>query len=320
MDAVGRRRHLSPRTIACYQSWVRDFLRYHRVDGRWRHPSELAEREVEQYLTYLAVKRKLSASSQNQATNALVFLYKQVLADELGGDHLGKFAAERSRRRGWIPTVLSVAEVDRVLAVIGHPTWRLMTQLLYGTGLRMMECCTLRLRDVDFERSQIVVRGGKGDKDRAVMLPASLRAKLQEQAQRVRERQELDKAVRGGYVPVPQNVANKLKCAERDRRWPYLFPSAVMRRDESDRGLRWHCDPGALSRVITVASRHSGVSKRVTLHTFRHSFATHLLEQGYDVRQVQELLGHEKLDTTMICTHVMNRPAVAAQCPLDREK
>ncbi|NJL30529.1 MAG: integron integrase [Phycisphaerales bacterium] len=327
MEAVGKRRHLSPRTIDCYQSWVKDFLRFHRTEAGWRHPRELAEREVEAYLTHLAVKRRLSASSQNQATNALVYLYKQVLGDELGKDHLGKFAAERSKRPARVPTVLSAGEVQRVIEAVEQPTWRLMTELLYGTGLRVMECCTLRVRDVDFERGQIVVRGGKGDKDRIVMLPGSLRGKLEEQVGRVRERHELDVAVGGGYVPVPNSVANKLKYAERDWRWQYLFPSAVLRRtmqksgvsqQDEDRGYRWHADPGALSRVITVACKRSGVSKRVTPHTFRHSFATHLLEQGYDVRQVQELLGHEKLQTTMIYTHVMNRPAVAVQSPLDR--
>ena len=326
MEAVGKRRHLSPRTIRCYQSWVMDFLRFHRAvdasgDGRWRHPRELAEREVEAYLTYLAVKRKLSASSQNQATNALVYLYKQVLADELGKDHLGKFAAERSRRRGRLPTVLSAAEVQRVLDAIDGPTWRLMTELLYGTGMRVSECCTLRVRDVDFDRNQIMIRNGKGDKDRIVMLPGRLRERLEAQVEQVRERHETDMAVGGGYVPIPDSVANKVKYAERDLRWQYLFPSAVMRRprnDEADRGYRGHADPGALSRVITVACKRSGVGKRVTPHTFRHSFATHLLEHGYDVRQVQQLRGHEKLDTTMIYTHVMHQPSVAVQSPLDR--
>lgn len=318
MEAVGRRRHLSPRTIACYQSWVKDFLRYHREGNRWRHPRELAEREVEAYLTHLAVQRRLSASSQNQATNALVYLYKQVLADELGKEHLGKFAAERSRRPARVPTVLSVDEVRRVLGAIEGSTWRLMAELLYGTGMRVSECCTLRVRDVDFERGQIVIRGGKGDKDRIVMLPASLRGRLQEQVGRARDRHDLDMAAGGGYVPLPDSVANKVKYAERDWRWQYLFPSAVMRRNQTDRGFRWHTDPGALSRVITVACKRSGVGKRVTPHTFRHSFATHLLEHGYDVRQVQELLGHEKLETTMIYTHVMNRPAVTVQSPLDR--
>lgn len=208
--------------------------------------------------------------------------------------------------------------MKQVLETIEGPVWRLMTEILYGTGMRVSECCTLRVRDVDFERGQIVVRGGKGDKDRIVMLPGSLRGQLEAQVGVVRERHELDVAVGGGYVPVPDSVANKVKYAERDWRWQYLFPSAVMRRDETDRGFRWHADAGALSRVITVASKRSGVSKRVTPHTFRHSFATHLLEAGYDVRQVQELLGHEKLQTTMIYTHVMDRPAVAVRSPLDR--
>lgn len=318
MHAVGKRRRLSPRTITCYQSWAKDYLRFHRDGKNWRHPGELAEREVEAYLTYLATDRRLSASSQNQATNALVFLYKHVLADELGKDHLGKFAAERSKRPARVPTVLSVDEVRRVLDAIEEPIWRLMAELLYGTGLRVSECCGLRLRDVDFDRRQIIVRGGKGDKDRIVMLPASLKDRLEAQAARVRARHDLDKAVDGGYVPLPDALLNKVKYAERDVRWQYLFPAAVMRRDEADRGYRWHTHPGAFARVITVACKRSGVGKRVTAHTFRHSFATHLLEQGYDVRQVQQLLGHQRLDTTMVYTHVMNRPAVAVQSPLDR--
>jgi integron integrase len=318
MHAVGKRRRLARNTIACYQSWIKDFLRFCKDGQRWRPPEELAEREVEAYLTYLARDRRLSASSQNQATNALVFLYHQVLAGRVEEGHLGKFSAERARRRGRVPTVLSEGEVQRVVGAIEHATYRLMADLLYGTGMRVSECCQLRVRDVDFERGQVLIRGGKGDKDRIVMLPVVLREALLAQVERVKERHAVDCAVGGGHVPVPDEVGNKVKYAERDWRWQYVFPSAVMRRDEEDRGFRWHCDPGAFSRVITVACKRSGVGKRVTPHTFRHSFATHLLEAGYDVRQVQTLLGHEKLETTMVYTHVMNRPAVAVVSPLDR--
>lgn len=194
------------------------------------------------------MKRRLSASSQNQATNALVYLYRHVLADEVGVDHLGKFAAERFPRKRRVPTVLSVAEVQRLLDAIEHPTWRLMAEALYGTGLRVSECCTLRIRDVDFERGQIIVRGGKGDKDRVVMLPASLRTRLQEQVDRVRERHDLDVAVGGGHVPLPESLANKVKYAERDWRWQYLFPSAVLRRGTDDRGFRGRHDRGSWVR------------------------------------------------------------------------
>ena len=321
VDAVGRRRHLSPRTIDCYRHWATDFLRFHRTaDGQWRPPGELFAADVEAFLTYLAVDRGLSASTQNQATNALVFLYKQVLGDELGADHLGRFAAERSRRVPRVPTVLSVGEVQAVIEAIEHEMYRIMTQLLYGCGLRVSECCTLRLRDVDFDRAQIVVRGGKGDKDRVVMLPRAAQAALCEQVRRVRHQHEVDCRRNGGYVPLPDALLNKVPYAERDWRWQFLFPSAVLRRDaETDRACRWNADPGAFSRAIAAAARRApGIAKRVTPHTFRHSFATHLLESGYDVRQVQTLLGHEKLETTMIYTHVMNRPAISVTSPLDR--
>jgi integron integrase len=318
MEAVGRRRRLASSTIQCYQGWVKDFLRFCRQGERWRRPEELAEGEVEMYLTYLARERRLSASSQNQAVNALVFLYKHTLAGTVKEGHLGKFSAERSRRRVRTPTVLSEAEVRRVIGAIEQPTFRLMAELLYGTGMRVGECCTLRVRDVDFDRGQVLVRGGKGDKDRVVMLPAVLRDALRGQVERVRMRHAKDCASGGGYVPLPDAVRNKVKHAERDWRWQYVFGSAVMRRDDRGRGMRWHCDAGGVSRAISGAYRRSGVAKRVTPHTFRHSFATHLLEAGYDVRQVQTLLGHEKLETTMIYTHVMQQPAAVVVSPLDR--
>ncbi len=176
LEAVGRRRRLADNTIVCYRRWVEQFLRFARVEGRWRTPGELGAADVEAFLTDMAVRRRLSASSQNQATNALVFLYKQVLADELPAGHLGRFEAERSRRPVRVPTVLSAAEVERLIAAMeAASAARLMVELMYGTGLRVGECCTLRVRDVDFDRRQVVVRGGKGDKDRLVMLPACCR-------------------------------------------------------------------------------------------------------------------------------------------------
>ena len=284
----------------------------------WRHPRDLGAAEVGAFLTYLAVERRLSASTQNQATNAIVFLYKHVLA-ELPENHLGRFVAERSKRPKRVPTVLSDSEVRRVIEEMPPRSVRkLMVRLLYKTGLRVTEACTLRLRDVDFDREQIVVRSGKGDKDRIVMLPVSLRGDLLEQMRQVRHRHPRDLAKGCGHVPLPPVLEIKVPYAQTDWRWQYLFPSVVMRRDEQGRGVRWHADTGVLDRFIRDAARKAGVAKRVSPHTFRHSFATHLLEAGYDIRQVQSLLGHANLQTTMIYTHVMNRPAVSVASPLDR--
>jgi integron integrase len=316
---VGMVRHLVRSTIACYQSWVAEFLRFSRVQGEWRHPVELRGPEVERFLTHLARDRRLSASSQNQALCAIVFLYKQVLADEVGEDHLGRFAAQRSTRPVRLPTVLSVDEVGRVIEAIKPLSMhRLMVELLYGTGMRVMECCALRVRDIDFDRSQILIRSGKGDKDRIVMLPNALKGRLSERCRRVRAIHSRDLSKGGGYVPVPDVVANKIDYAETDWRWQFVFGSVTIQRETDGKGYRWHAHPGVLSRTVNQAAKRAGVPKRVTCHTFRHSFATHLLEAGYDVRQVQTLLGHALLDTTMIYTHVMNKPAIAVTSPLDR--
>ncbi|HEV2293353.1 MAG TPA: integron integrase [Tepidisphaeraceae bacterium] len=314
---VGLRRHLSPSTITCYQHWTISFLRFCRVAGRWRHPRDLGAADVEAFLTHLARDRRVSASTQNQATCAIVFLYRQVMAGELAADHLGRFNAERSTRPARVPTVLSAVEVARLLdAMPPGLARRLMAQVLYGTGLRLMECCRLRVRDVDFDRGQIVVRGGKGDRDRVVMLPGCCRGALGERVRRVRHGHARDVARGGGYALVPDAVAHKCPSAARDWRWQFVFPSAILRRDGRGRGVRWHTDGTALA--IGAAARRAGLSKRVTAHTLRHSFATHLLEAGYDVRQVQTLLGHASLRTTMIYTHVMVRPAIAVRSPLDR--
>jgi integron integrase len=215
--------------------------------------------------------------------------------------------------------VLSVAEVERVIeAMDGSSMHQLMVQLLYGTGMRVMECCTLRVRDVDFDRSQIIVRDGKGGKDRVVMMPKMLLGRLAERCRRVRTIHGLDVEKGSGYVPVPDAVKNKMDYAERDWRWQYVFCSSLMNRDEEGRGFRWHAHPGALARIIGEATVRAGLSKRVTPHTFRHSFATHLLEAGYDIRQVQTLLGHSSVTTTMVYTHVMRRPGIAVTSPLDR--
>lgn len=315
---VGARRRLARDTIGCYQAWIGQFLSFSKKQGVWRHPRELFAADVEAFLTHLVKQRRLSASSQNQATCAIVFLYKHVLAGELGTDHLGKFTAERAKRPVRVPSVLSADEVQRLIeAVRPGSMHRLMIELLYGTGLRITECCTLRLRDLDFDRAQIIVRGGKGDKDRVVMMPAALRGRLVEQARRVRSLHARDLEKGGGHVPIPDAIEHKLPYAEHDWRWHFVFPSVTLRRDPAGRGFRWWSNPGVLDRTIKRATRRAQIGKRVSAHTLRHSFATHLLEAGYDVRQVQTLLGHSNLKTTMIYTHVMNRPAVAVRSPLD---
>jgi integron integrase len=316
---VGLRRHLAKVTIECYQMWIEQFLRFCRGDGDWRQPRDIHATDVEAFLTHLARDRRLSASSQNQATCAIVFLFKQVLAEELAEDHLGRFEAERSHRPVRVPTVLSSGEALRIIESMKPGSMhRLMTELLYGSGLRVMECCTLRLRDLDFERGQILVRSGKGDKDRMVMLPRVLREALLEQCRRVRTQYERDVHRDGGYVPLADSLEHKVPYARQDWRWQFAFPSVTLRRDEQGHGCRWHANASVLDRSIRAAARRAQVGKRVTCHTFRHSFATHLLEAGYDIRQVQTLLGHASLKTTMIYTHVMNKPQMAVASPLDR--
>lgn len=316
---VGLRKHLARSTIECYQGWIEDFLRCSRDGGRWRTPAELGAGDVERYLTHLARDRRVAASTQNQALCAIVFLYKKVLAGELAADHLGQFIAERAPRPVRVPSVLSAAEVTRLIEAMEPGSMRrLMVELMYGTGLRVSECCALRVRDIDFDRSQIIVRGGKGDKDRIVMLPARCAAPLSERVRRVRHQHQRDLRRGGGYVRLPDALAGKCPYARRDWRWQFVFPSAVMRRDARGGGFRWHADPSWLDRGIRHAARRARIGKRITAHTFRHSFATYLLEAGYDIRQVQTLLGHASVKTTMIYTHVMNKPATAVRSPLDR--
>ncbi len=319
LEVVARRRGMADNTIYTYSLWVKQFLTFSASrHGGWKRPEELFTQDVEAFLNHMVVDRRAAGATQNQALNALVFLYKHVL-DNMPTDHLGKFALLRSKRRPRVPTVLSVDEVRRLIACVPERgNFRLMVKLLYGTGLRVSECCTLRVRDIDFGRAQIIVRQGKGDKDRIVMLPAQLHGELGEHLSRVERRWRSDVARGGGYAPVPDALGHKRPKAGREWPFQFVFPSVVMRRDERGLGRRWHADASGLDRVVRRSANAAGIAKRVTCHTFRHSFATHLLEQGYDIRQVQALLGHASLRTTMIYTHLMNRPAVAVTSPLDR--
>lgn len=322
MDRVhdaGKRRHFSPHTIDCYQRWIRQFLEFHRIDGQWQYPTALAGPDVEKFLTHLAAHRRVSASTQNQAMNAILFLYRDVLATEVPPDHLGPFAAQRARRPARVPTVLSTREVRALLDAFPPDSLSgLVAELLYGTGLRVMEACTLRLRDLDLDRFQIIVRGGKGDKDRIVMLPTSLKPRLEGQAHAIRLRHQRDLQRGGGVVPLPDSLAHKPPYAADDFRWQFLFPSTTRHVLPDGRWSRWHAHPGVLGRAVRTAARKAQIPKRVSPHTLRHSFATHVLEAGYDIRQVQTLLGHARIETTMLYTHVMNKPAIAVTSPLDR--
>ncbi len=312
-----RTKHYSYRTEQCYVRWMEQFIHYHKRGSEWRHPSTLGAAEVEGFLTYLAVKRNVSASTQNQALNALVFLYKAVLRLELGD-----FSAVRARRPQRVPLVLSVAEVRELLAVLDAlPTsepYGLMGRLLYGAGLRLMECCRLRMKDVDLQRGQLTVRGGKGDKDRFVMLPQGAAEGLRQRLAWRRHVHDQDLARGCGRVEMPTALAVKFPNADHELAWQFVFASMRLSRCPRTGAIgRHHVHEAALQRAVTTAVRSLKWTKRVTCHTFRHSFATHLLEMGQDIRTVQEVLGHSDVRTTMIYTHVMQKAATRVRSPLD---
>lgn len=305
-----RSRHYSLRTEAVYLGWIRRFIL---ANGK-RHPREMGAAEVEAFLTALAVQGQVSASTQNQALSALLFLYRQVLGIDLPWmDNV-----VRAKRPLRVPTVLSREEVSRLLAAMeGRP--RLLAALLYGSGLRLMECLRLRVKDVDFARNEIVVRDGKGGKDRRTVLPASLVDELKREAERVRVLHAADLGEGHGEASLPNALARKYPDAGRELGWQYLFPA--LRRSRDPRGgkeRRHHFDDGVLSRALKIGCHRAGIAKPVSAHTLRHSFATHLLESGADIRTVQELLGHKDVATTQIYTHVLNRGAGGVLSPLDR--
>lgn len=304
--------HYAKRTEDAYVDWIRKYILFH---GK-RHPADMGGPEVERFLTHLAVRNHVAASTQNQALSALLFLYKKVLELELP-----LVNAVRAKRPIRLPTVLSVEETRQVLRKLPHDVNGLMVELLYGTGMRLMDCCRLRVKDLDFGRNQIVVREGKGDKDRVVPLPERLKTPLREQVERVRHRHAQDLAEGHGRVWLPTALARKFPNAERELAWQYLFPATRLSHDPRETGGPWrrhHVDESVLQKLVRRAAAESGVRKKVTCHTFRHSFATHLLESGADIRTVQELLGHADVSTTMIYTHVLQRGASGVRSPLDR--
>lgn len=311
-------KHYSPRTEESYVRWIEQFLRFQRsTAGRWIHPRDMTAEHVEAFLTHLAVRRRVAASTQNQALNALVFLFRDVVRKEIGA-----FDAVRAKRPIRLPTVLSQHEVHQVFATMEPESmYGLMARLLYGSGLRLMECCTLRVMDADLDRGQVVIRAGKGNKDRVTMLPVSLRDPISRQIERVAKQHEADLKKGRGWVQVPVSVEHKRPSAPKELGWQFLFPSQRCAKDtETGRWQRWYSHPSTLSRAVKHAAETAGLAKRVTCHTFRHSFATHLLEAGYDIRTVQELLGHKNVQTTMIYTHVMRQPGVGVISPLDAKR
>lgn len=308
--AAIRTRHYSLRTEETYCHWIKRFILFH---GK-RHPRDMAEPEITAFLTDLAVERRVSASTQNQALSAILFLYKQVLGMELDWMD-GIVRAKRSRH---VPVVLTRREVMQVLAEL-QGTNRLLAWLLYGSGLRLAEALRLRVQDVDFSMRQITVRSGKGDKDRVTMLPGKLIRALTAHLQRVKQLHETDLERGLGSVFMPFALDRKYPRAAREWKWQYVFPSATISEDPvTGARRRHHVHEGNLARALKEAARKSGVHKRVSAHVLRHSFATHLIENGYDIRTVQELLGHSDVKTTMIYTHVLNRGAGGVRSPLDR--
>jgi integron integrase len=306
---VMRFRRLALRTEQAYLEWIKRFILFH---GK-RHPKDMGASEVRAFLTHLAASRGVSASTQNQALNALLFLYRHVLGR--GMEFVEGFERAQQSRR--VPVVLTKAEVGRLLAAV-PVKYRLFFQLLYGTGMRLMEGLRLRVKDVDFERNQIVVRGGKGDKDRTTMLPDKLKLELQQHLARVWLLHEKDLAEGLGAVYLPGALRQKYPSAEREWMWQWFWPGKAISVDPLDaQRKRHHLNDTSVQRVMQEALRLARIAKPATCHTLRHSFATHLLENGYDIRTVQELLGHKDVSTTQIYTHVMSKPGIGVRSPLD---
>jgi len=306
---VMRLKHYALSTERTYTSWIKRFILFH---GK-KHPKEMGEPEVEAFLTWLAVERTVSKSTQNQAFNALIFLYREVLNRPLEG----RINAVRSSRKQRLPIVMSKEETQRVLNGMSGTT-QLMAKLLYGSGLRLMECCRLRVKDIDFEINEIRVKSGKGDKDRLVPLPESIRPTLKTHLDRVKLIHENDLSQGHGEVYLPHALDRKYPGAGKEWKWQDVFPSSRLSKDPRKNVVRrHHMDPSSLDRAIKRAVNLTGLAKRITSHTFRHSFATHLLQSGTDIRTIQSLLGHNDVSTTMIYTHVLRRGGQGVKSPLD---
>ncbi len=307
---VMRFHHYSIRTEESYWQWIKRFIFFH---GK-RHPKEMGAAEVSAFLSHLTVADDAARATQQQALNALVFLYGEVLLKPLGRLPEFRFA----RRPARLPEVLSREEVQRVMAAVKRE-YQLPLRLMYGTGVRLMELLRLRVKDVDFERRQIMVRGGKGDTDRVTVLPESLREELQAHLEKWRLDHQRERAAGGGETSVPPGVEHKYPAAAGEWLWQYVFSAPNLSRvPGSARLLRHHLQEDNLQRAMKTAVAKTGIAKRATCHTLRHSFATHLLENGYDIRTLQDLLGHKDVTTTQIYTHVMQKPGLGVRSPLDQ--
>lgn len=304
-----RVKHYSLRTEQCYTQWIKRFIHFHNL----RHPAELGAAEVEAFLSALATERNVAAATQNQALSALLFLYREVLEVELPWlDHLTR--AKKPRR---LPVVLSRQEVDRLLGHLSG-THALMGRLMYGTGMRLMECVRLRVKDVDFDRREIVIRDGKGGKDRVTVLPDTLAPLLRKHLEEARARFDRDRVAGLPGVEIPDALERKYPNANKSWGWFWVFPADHLSTDpRSGIHRRHHLFEQTLQRAVRKAASLAGIAKPVTTHSFRHAFATHLLQSGYDIRTVQELLGHADVSTTMIYTHVLNRGGRGVLSPLD---
>lgn len=304
-----RTRHYSIRTEEAYRGWIKRFILFHHK----RHPKEMGEVEINQFLSYLAEKKNVSASTQNQALSAIIFLYKHVLNRDIGdiGDVVW---AKKSKR---LPVVFTKQEVKAIMNHLTGVNW-IMATLLYGAGLRLMECMRLRVKDIDFSSNQIIIRDGKGDKDRITMLPQAVKKALSEHLIRVKKIHAKDLKNGYGAVYLPYALQRKYFNANKEWGWQYVFPSSQFSIDpRSGVKRRHHLSESVLPRALRNVLREIYIYKKASCHTFRHSFATHLLESGYDIRSVQELLGHKNLNTTMIYTHVLNRGGRGVRSPAD---
>jgi integron integrase len=304
-----RSHHYSIRTEEAYIRWIREYI----IFFNKRHPATLGAADVSTFVSHLAVDRNVAASTQNQALSALLFLYREVLDQPVEWVE-GVTRAKRPKR---LPVVFTRDEVRRVLSHMRGESW-LMASLLYGSGLRLMECVRLRVKDVDFARLQITVREGKGKKDRVTMLPPSLVEPLRRQLERAAALHELDVREGCGQVYLPHALSRKYTTAEREWCWQYVFPTSKRSLDpRSGKERRHHLAETALQKAVKAAIRSAGVNKPGSCHTFRHSFATHLLEGGYDIRTIQELMGHAEVATTMIYTHILNKGGRGVRSPLE---